>query len=330
MKVTDWLQQETINLTLLEAQNKRGWCIWWRKLILHIYRLLAMKEVKTKYFWFFERLKLPPFWWKTKTFKIVTALLCLGILITLTLYYKDWFNTKGIVDSVKTELSDDTNMGVSSEGSEELPKAYDTTLYSKDKNGNIDYNYIKVDLSSAISRNSDVVGWINIPELNIDYPVVQSTNNEYYLSHDLDKNGSSQGWVFADYRCKVSSSTPNLVLYGHNLMSGGMFTPLNNLFDMKKDVYVRFQTKTETCIYKVISVYETTPSAKYIRQDFESSDDIEKFFSNLLSLNQWGYIKNEGNTLSANDKILTLSTCRGSNGRVVAHCKLITSKLLES
>lgn len=330
MKIKEWLQQETVNLTLLEAQNKKGWCIWWRRKVLHTYRLIASREVKTKYFWFFERLKLPPFWWKTKTFKIVTALLCVTVVVTLAFYYKDWLHSEGIVDSVKTEISTDSNMGVSSEESVDLPKSYDTTLYSRDKSGDISYNYMQVDLSSALARNSDVVGWINVPDLGIDYPVVQTTNNEFYLSHDLDKNGSSQGWVFADYRCAINSATPNLVLYGHNLMSGGMFTSLNNLFNMNKDVYVRFQTKTETCIYKVVSVYETSPSAKYIRQDFESADDIEKFFSEILRANQWGYIKNESNTLSANDKVLTLSTCRGNNARVVAHCKLITSKLLEN
>lgn len=78
-------------------------------------------------------------------------------------------------------------------------------------------------LEIAQRRWKDAVGWIQVPNLGIDLPVYQGQDNEYYLYHDGDGNPSYAA-IFADYRCDVAG--PHVNIYGHTLISGGMFTSL--------------------------------------------------------------------------------------------------------
>lgn len=82
------------------------------------------------------------------------------------------------------------------------------------------------DIRILRNLNSDCVGWIRIPGTGIDYPVMQSAKKpEFYLKHDFDGEESSHGVPFADVRCSIGKSE-NLILYGHQMHDGSMFSPL--------------------------------------------------------------------------------------------------------
>jgi sortase B len=83
-------------------------------------------------------------------------------------------------------------------------------------------------LSQCDSLNPNAVAWLSIPDTPIDFPVVQSTDNEYYLSHDINNESSTYGVPFLDYRCSSDFSDFNSIIYGHNINGGRMFADLLN------------------------------------------------------------------------------------------------------
>ena len=77
--------------------------------------------------------------------------------------------------------------------------------------------------------NSDVVGWIQVAGTNINYPIVQSNDNDFYLNHSFDKSINGAGWVFMDYRNNPSSFDKNTIIYAHSRVDGSMFHTLRNV-----------------------------------------------------------------------------------------------------
>ena len=102
--------------------------------------------------------------------------------------------------------------------------------------------------------NSDTIGWITIDGTGIDYPVVQTDNNDYYLNHGFDRSWTSVGTVFLDKNCSIGSlddpdsETTNLILYGHHTRSKTMFSELVNYKDL--DYYKKHPTITFDTLYK--------------------------------------------------------------------------------
>ena len=77
------------------------------------------------------------------------------------------------------------------------------------------------------SKNKKLIGWIKIDDTLIDYPVMQTVNNEYYLDHNFNQEKDKNGCIFMDYQCDVIKGCDNIILYGHHMKSGKMFGTLN-------------------------------------------------------------------------------------------------------
>ena len=86
------------------------------------------------------------------------------------------------------------------------------------------------DFSQLLIDNPNTVGWINVTNTNIDYPVVQAEDNDYYLNHSFNNSDNSAGWVFADANCDTNDFK-NLIIYGHNRKDRSMFGSLKNVLD---------------------------------------------------------------------------------------------------
>src|SRR5699024_7294613 len=89
-----------------------------------------------------------------------------------------------------------------------------------------DSKSIRPGFEELLKQNQDVVGWITIDGTQIDYPILQSSNNEYYLTNNYNQGDSRAGSIFLDYRNDVSSSDLNTVVYGHRMKDGSMFQHL--------------------------------------------------------------------------------------------------------
>ena len=86
-----------------------------------------------------------------------------------------------------------------------------------------------------LSQNDECVGWIVVPNTNVNYPVLIYSNNDYYLSHSFDKSNNPAGWIYGDYRNTGDGNDKNFVLYGHNRRDGSMFGTINDT--LKKTWY---------------------------------------------------------------------------------------------
>ncbi len=165
-------------------------------------------------------------------------------------------------------------------------------------------------------ENSDIVGWLEIPNTTINYPVLQGEDNEYYMYHNYKKQKSKNGSIFLtkDYDWSIPSS--NLLIYGHNMQNGTMFQEL--LRYKKEEFYkqhpiIRFTTEKEDAEYEIISVF---PSRVY----YKSEKNVFRYYYFVNAKNEAEYnefVKNAKKaslydieaTAEYGDPLLTLSTC---------------------
>ena len=183
----------------------------------------------------------------------------------------------------------------------------------------------QIDFKSLKEQNNETVGYIKVNNTNIDYVVVQHSDNSYYLKHNFKKNNNSAGWIFVDYHNNLDETDKNIVIFGHNTRDDSMFGTLKNTLDKNwyknKDNYkIVFATEKDTYYYQVFSNYSIKPEDYYIKTKFENDSDFNSFVKKIKSRSIYNY----GVDVSEKDKILTLSSCidRGSK-RIVLHAKLI-------
>ena len=172
--------------------------------------------------------------------------------------------------------------------------------------------------------NEDIVGWISIDGTSIDYPVVQTNDNIYYLSHSVYKEESSAGTIFMDSRNESSPLDKNTVLYGHHMKNGMMFHDLASYKEAafyKKHPYVEYGGVDGIGKWEVFSAYVTNTADNYIETEFDSDEDFEQFLERVVSKSLY----HTGCEVKGADKILTLSTCsyEFDDARMVVHAKLV-------
>ncbi|APT51372.1 SrtB family sortase [Bacillus safensis] len=173
--------------------------------------------------------------------------------------------------------------------------------------------------------NEDIVGWINMEDTMIQYPIVQSRDNAFYLTRNYLKNDTRAGSIFMDYRNDVLHESPNTVVYGHRMRDGSMFAGLTNY--LKKDFFHGHRTFQYDTLYQsyeaeIFAVYETTVDFDYIQTDFQ---DLGEYAHYLQAVRKKSIYQTKTD-VSTDDLILTLSTCdhvlAPKNGRLVVQAKL--------
>ena len=175
--------------------------------------------------------------------------------------------------------------------------------------------------------NPDTVGYLKIDGTIIDYPVVKTTDNDFYLTHDFYKNESRSGTVMMDYRNKVTKDghSANMILYGHNMQVGTFFATLGEYWRTMYDQYpegtksfykehpvIRFDTLYERAEWKIFGfgIYNVAESRGEVfgynlKYDFTSEDDFNDYIINIMDRSD---IFTDVD-LEYGDDILTLSTC---------------------
>lgn len=165
-------------------------------------------------------------------------------------------------------------------------------------------------------ENSDIVGWLEIEGTSINYPVLQGTDNEYYMTHNYKKQKSQNGSIFLtkDYDWSIPSS--NLLIFGHNLNNGTMFQEL--LKYAKKEFYqehpiIRFTTNKEDAEYEIISAFKSKVYYKteknvfryYFFVNVKTEAEYNEFVQNAKKASLYDIDK----TAEFGDQLITLSTC---------------------
>lgn len=109
--------------------------------------------------------------------------------------------------------------------------------------------------------NQEIVGWITMDDTQINYPIVQAKDNDYYLFRNYKGEDMRAGSIFMDYRNDVKSQNRNTILYGHRMKDGSMFGSLKKMLDEEFFMSHRklyYDTLFEGYDLEVFSVYTTT------------------------------------------------------------------------
>ena len=261
------------------------------------------------------------------TFILILALLSLIGVIYSVYHIIEWKldgdKINDIIDNIEEKVNikdvdEDNNENiVTVEQPEEIPQDNPYWKYLK-------MSLINVDFDDLININKETVGWISINGTNINYPYVQTSDNKYYLTHDFEKNYNTAGWVFLDYRNNADLSNKNTIIYAHGRYDKTMFGTLRNALTngwlSNTDNYVfKISTPNENSLWQVFSIYHIPATNDYLKIDFGNDEEYSKFIKLITDRSAHKFNTN----VSANDKIITLSTCYNETERVVLHAKLI-------
>lgn len=167
------------------------------------------------------------------------------------------------------------------------------------------------------NENPDIIGWLEIVNSDISYPVLQGEDNDYYMTHNYKKEYSKDGSLFLDKDYDWNIPSTNLLIYGHNNMSSDeMFS---GLLDYKEESYykdhkiIRFTTDKEDAEYEIISAFlsrvyyksETNVFRYYYFINAETEEEFNDFVNNAKKASLY----DTGVTAEYGDQLLTLSTC---------------------
>lgn len=205
----------------------------------------------------------------------------------------------------------------------ETPKPDDDEPVETENNYKLITN---MQLASLLSVNEDVIGELKVNNTNVDYPVVQTTDNDYYLKHNINRENTANGWIFMDYRNNPMNLDKNNIIYGHNMYySGVMFGTLHKTankswYTNPENQIITYNTLYENMSFKIFSIYRVPKTNDYLKVFFNTDEEYLEFIDMITKRS----IYNFNVPVPADSKIITLSTC-SNNGtkRLVIHAVLI-------
>lgn len=186
----------------------------------------------------------------------------------------------------------------------------------------------EVDLDKLKAVNEDVVGWIRFENIDIDYPIVQGKDNDYYLSHTFKKEVNRSASIFMDYQNKRDFSDQNTIIYGHNMKDKSMFALLNEFANeqyFKDNPGFYIFDFTGCHYYKIFSCYRCNVEPASVNNNSQEhhytlSFKNEKSFQQHIDEVKKCSLYDTGVTPTTNDKLIMLSTCTSNdNYRFVVH-----------
>lgn len=181
----------------------------------------------------------------------------------------------------------------------ESKNTYEKIQEVKNNSNNFSEELIKI--------NEDYKMWIEVPNTNINYPVVQGQDNDFYLSHDFNKKESSSGAIFMDYKNNIDKDK-NIIIYGHNMKNKSMF---QNLMKFKDEAFWRENNEIILTIdgkryeYEIFSSYISNSEDIDLKTNFENEEEYLKYIDDIKKKS----IFHRDINIKSNDRIITLSTC---------------------
>ena len=166
------------------------------------------------------------------------------------------------------------------------------------------------------SENSDIIGWIEIENTKINYPVLQTTDDEYYLTHNYKKEKTEKGSIFLSKDYNWDRPSDNLQIYGHNLGNGEMFQELLKYTDekfYKEHPNIRFTTANEDSIFEIIAVFKSKVYYKSDKDVFRYyyfiNAETEKEYNDFIENAKKASLYKINATAKYKEQLMTLSTC---------------------
>ena len=260
--------------------------------------------------------------YKNKILWYILAFICFCIIVFSTYNIFKWCIDNIKIKNLNKKIEENANIYNNNRQGELVNPP-------NNKNSNY-YHYVsipfyQVKFSILSSFNNDTVAFIYMKNTNIKYPVVQASDNNYYLKHSFDKTENNAGWIFMDYRNNINNLDDNTIIYGHSRIDGSMFgslqNTLSNNWQSDQDNYVIFlSTPKENMIFQIFSIYTIKSESYYITTQFNNNNEKEKWINTMKKRN----IAPINTEVNIKDKFLTLSTCKNNQDeRIVIQAKLI-------
>ncbi|MBQ2802527.1 MAG: class B sortase [Lachnospiraceae bacterium] len=249
----------------------------------------------------------------------LTALICLGYFGAYSYFDYKTRNTYKELSALKEKppvlIEKPETVSYTKEGEKEIPEVLD-------------------EYKNLIKKNKKLIGWVKIDDTNIDYPVMQTVDNEYYLDHNLNQEYDKNGSIFMDKDCDVLKPSTNFILYGHHMKSGKMFGNLH-LYSSKEywreHQYIEFDTIYEKGVYQIMYVFRSRvySEEEIVFKYYQFIDALSEteFNSNMQEMAALS-LYDTGVTAEYGDQLLTLSTCdyEEKDGRFVVVAKKVTKE----
>lgn len=178
----------------------------------------------------------------------------------------------------------------------------------KSSEENSAFTFLQVDFESLQSINPEVIAWIQIPALDISYPVAKGTDNAYYLHHMINGETNKSGSIFMDYHNQEDFTDRNTIIYGHNMRDGSMFGTLEKYQDPGVyDVYPKFYVYVPGYVYEyhIFSCYAAPVNHAAYTYSFLDVKDYQDFLGVIQASSEY----DTGISVSEKDRVITLSTC---------------------
>ena len=161
---------------------------------------------------------------------LITIIICASKFLSSSIQIIKW-----TIDNKNTDFQ--TNKITKITKSKEIEDNENTEIVNNeitiDKNAPywnfIKMNMIDADFNELKKINKDVKGWIEVNGTTINYPYVQTNNNNFYLNHTFDKTSNGAGWIFLDYRNNTNFEDKNTIIYGPGRSNSAMFGSLKNI-----------------------------------------------------------------------------------------------------
>lgn len=227
---------------------------------------------------------------RTLTIIVLTAVICLS-------GFNLWSISGRYIQEaqIKDEMAKYRPAAVTAAAAAEPAKTIKTAIKTETINKQI------FDLQNDV--NSDIVGWIAIPDTRIDYPFVIKDDNDYYLRRDLYGKQATAGSLFMDYRCDKDFNNFNTIIYGHNMKNGSMFGDLKLFAD---------EWFFESNTWGTIALKDKTYTAEFFAYMIVRADDTIIFDTSAEKGEFFAYVKKNARHYRQPDtevKVLTISTC---------------------
>lgn len=183
---------------------------------------------------------------------------------------------------------------------------------------------ITADFDALLAENGDVVGWLYCEDTNINYPVVQGKDNDYYLHRGWDRKESRAGAIFMDAKNKPDFADNNTIIYGHHMKNGGMFAGLSDFADQEFfDAHPVMWLLTPEQTYKVelLGGYLTSDSSDSYTIFTGAGEEFDEYLRKVAADSD---VQTEAE-MPEDGHYIMLSTCEYNfeNARYVLHGRLV-------
>lgn len=175
-----------------------------------------------------------------------------------------------------------------------------------------------VDFAALQQQYPGVVAWLKMDDVNVSYPVVQGTDNDFYLSHDPSGADNIAGSIFADYRTKSLDTDLYALVYGHNMRDESMFGPLDDYVDesfyQKGTGAFYLYTPHGVYRYKIFAVNIVDANDEAYQMGFINTQVFSAFVKQLKENSMY----DTGVDVAGSDHVITLSTCSDTNRLIIS------------